>query len=72
MRTRGSMMNDVDGKKLLNLFLGALYPDDIYPSCITCRQFNDAEICKLVGKHPPAKIIVRGCEAYQDAYDIPF
>lgn len=53
----------------------AFRPDDIYPSCLTCRNFDHKpELCKIATppQRPPADIIVRGCPMYRDADEIPF
>ena len=40
-------------------------------TCLNCDNFREKqELCVLVGKRPPARIIAFGCEAYVDA--IPF
>lgn len=43
-------------------------------SCVDCQHFREreGEICTLVGRRPPARVIVNGCEAYKDEDDIPF
>ncbi len=39
-------------------------------NCITCCEFDkDRDICKLANAKPPATIIVKGCELWDD---IPF
>lgn len=38
-------------------------------TCLTCRYFQDDEICSEAGRRPPAEIIVFGCPKFDD---IPF
>ncbi len=40
-------------------------------NCLNCEHFvNDSQECSLVGKMPPPKIAVRGCEKFLEL--IPF
>ena len=40
-------------------------------NCVNCENFDiDTEFCKLVKARPPASILVRGCEKYEEL--IPF
>lgn len=46
---------------------------DYFQTCITCDRWNnEKEICSLVDKRPPAKIIADGCSSYLDIDCIPF
>lgn len=50
-------------------------PLDIHPTCITCRNFDKrTEYCCIAKppQRPPAEIIARGCQAYDDVDEIPF
>ncbi len=40
-------------------------------TCVDCLHFNSAsEECDLYHQRPPARIIARGCDSFED--DIPF
>lgn len=42
-----------------------------FQSCITCDKFDEKEeLCTLFKTKPPAKVIVYGCEKWEDK--IPF
>jgi hypothetical protein len=43
-----------------------------FQSCINCEHFTKDERCKLFNARPPAKIIVLGCEKWQDKNQIPY
>ncbi len=49
-------------------------PANLVKSCLSCDHFNEqTEICKLVNKRPPAKVIAFACEKYDNIDDdIPF
>ena len=42
------------------------------PSCVSCEHFDlEAQVCnKFNNIRPPARVIVEGCEAYEES--IPF
>lgn len=45
----------------------------IYISCLNCINFKEEkEICGLVNKRPPARVIAYGCEHWEDIDTIPF
>lgn len=46
----------------------------IYRSCINCINFREHqnEICGLANQRPPAKVIVFGCQMWEDKDEIPF
>ena len=36
-------------------------------SCLVCKNFNEEkELCKLYNQRPPVRIIVNGCEKFED------
>lgn len=40
-------------------------------SCLNCTNFNrETETCNLVNQRPPIEVVVKGCEAWDQA--IPF
>ena len=43
-----------------------------FQSCINCNFFSDKEICSIFNARPPAKVIVHGCERWEDKDEIPF
>lgn len=46
-----------------------------FRSCLNCRHWGAGnEICALVGRRPPATVIVSGCEQHSDTDpdEIPF
>ncbi len=47
---------------------------NIYRNCMNCINFREyqGEVCGLVMKRPPAKIIVNSCEQWEDKDEIPF
>lgn len=45
--------------------------EDSFPSCINCINFQEStETCVLVNARPPARVLARGCESWEE--DIPF
>lgn len=64
------------GPELLKLMAYAYAQSDVQRSCINCHHFDQSlptlEVCKKFQKRPPATIIVNGCDAHDDVYDIPF
>lgn len=44
-----------------------------FQNCLNCLNFNEkSEICKLYNAKPPARVIVYGCEKFDDISEIPF
>lgn len=45
-----------------------------YQNCLKCLNFDEKpnEICRLYDMRPPAKVIVYGCDKFEDGSDIPF
>lgn len=71
------------GKYELQSKLAQLIPDIIkeatpknmlFQSCIVCEHFQENEVCKLFNVRPPARIIVFGCDKFEETadFDIPF
>lgn len=48
----------------------------LFQSCIVCEHFGENEICAKYNVRPPARIIVFGCQNYEESShiddDIPF
>jgi len=48
----------------------------MFQSCLVCEHFQENEVCKMFNVHPPARIIVFGCEKFKESHavddDIPF
>lgn len=45
----------------------------LYQCCLNCENFVEkTELCSLVNKRPPAKIIVYSCEHWSERDQIPF
>lgn len=45
----------------------------IYTSCINCVNFREqSELCGLAMQRPPARVIVFGCDYWEDKDQIPF
>lgn len=48
----------------------------LFRSCIVCEHFGENEICSQYNVRPPARIIVFGCQSYEETShvddDIPF
>jgi hypothetical protein len=72
----GIIMTDFKAKMRAEVKLAVLSILDQYTypfqSCINCEHFTEDEKCKLFNTRPPAKIIVLGCEKWQDKDGIPF
>lgn len=48
----------------------ANYP---FQTCLFCVSFNEErKLCARYNEYPPAKIIVFGCDKFDDVADIPF
>jgi hypothetical protein len=39
-------------------------------NCVTCEHFNEKELCLFYNARPPATVIVKGCDKYEN--EIPF
>lgn len=60
---------------LCNIIRSAMEKDHnyLYQCCLNCENFHEGKnICLLVNKTPPAKIITFGCEKWVDRDEIPF
>lgn len=58
-------------RHLLAQLVHVVSAERLRPSCITCENFDEpAEICRLAGTRPPARVIVAGCPAFME--NIPF
>jgi hypothetical protein len=48
----------------------------LFQSCIVCEHFGENEICSRYNVRPPARIIVFGCQHYEESShidgDVPF
>jgi hypothetical protein len=56
--------------RLLERISNAIEAEGILRNCTTCFYWQDtSETCGLYKQRPPAKIIVNGCESYDE---IPF
>lgn len=48
----------------------------LFQSCIVCEHFGENEICSRYNVRPPARIIVFGCQNYEESShidgDVPF
>lgn len=45
----------------------------IYQCCLNCENFVEkTELCLLVNKRPPVRILTYGCEAWIERDTIPF
>jgi hypothetical protein len=48
----------------------------LFQSCIVCEHFGENEVCSRYNVRPPARIIVFGCQHYEESShiddDIPF
>lgn len=60
--------------RIFNAVQTEIEKENIYRSCMNCINFREhqGEICGLVMKRPPAKIIVNSCEHWEDRDSIPF
>jgi len=46
--------------------------NSLYQSCLSCEHFQEkSELCLLVKKRPPVRVLVYGCEKWLER-DIPF
>lgn len=59
-------------KAIEDVILNADYKDIPFQTCIMCKKFNENEVCVKYNVRPPARIIVFGCQFFDDAGDIPF
>jgi len=56
--------------QLFNRFIDACYAEGWFRNCTGCMHWNaESETCKKFNVRPPAKVIVKGCEEYDE---IPF
>ena len=71
MKPKVRQITAIEVKALLNkIFVQHDYP---FQNCLNCLNFRvETEICGLCNMRPPAKIIVYGCDLYEDKEDIPF
>ena len=61
-------------KAVEDVILNADYKDIPFQTCIMCMHFNENEICAKYNVRPPARIIVFGCQFFENDpdFDIPF
>jgi hypothetical protein len=74
-RLRSPYTMDAHAATLGNMmvkWLETVEPSDIWVGCISCRHFEGDRICMLAKVQPPASVILKGCERYEDAVEIPF
>lgn len=46
---------------------------DPFQSCLTCTHFTEnTQFCKRWDARPPPRVIVYGCDEYDDISEIPF
>ena len=44
-----------------------------FQSCLNCKAFSEEkELCLKYNQRPPVRVIVFGCNSYEDISDIPF
>jgi hypothetical protein len=73
--------NNLDSRKEMIATIGVMFERaDIYASCFTCTWMEDKSgeaggqlfWCRKWKQFPPLKVIVNGCESYDDNDEIPF
>ncbi len=63
-------MRDFEFNSLVEKLRNALEQEGVFRNCTNCANWIDnKEICNKFKERPPVKIIVKGCEFYDD---IPF
>lgn len=56
---------------LLEKLADVVMAERFRPTCLNCENFNEpAELCRLAGQRPPARVIVTGCPKFSEL--IPF
>jgi hypothetical protein len=65
------LLGDAMGALLVSVF-EKIGHDKIFRSCATCRNWIEGAGCKVYHALPPVKIIVCGCDKYDDNAEIPF
>lgn len=64
-------MISVEQKQLTFRLIMELIEDKAYHNCVNCANFDlPNDICDKAGIRPPTKVIVVGCEKWEDI--IPF
>lgn len=67
--------------EMMSEWLNSVDPVDIWPTCETCSKMGkDSRTCELFKAQPPVRVVVRGCDKYEDRRpniraiddDIPF
>jgi hypothetical protein len=69
-----------EGIKMLGALMGAslqfslekVGQINVFRSCASCRNWQEGAGCKKFQALPPVAIIVEGCDAYDDNFEIPF
>lgn len=57
----------------LQSWLAETDPVSLWQTCATCLFLGkDDRTCSKFGKQPPVSVVVKGCDFYDDNYDIPF
>lgn len=73
LRDIGSIeLNNKIKQAVNDVITKADYRDIPFQTCIMCKNFNENEICAKYNVRPPARIIVFGCQLFDDGQDIPF
>lgn len=68
MQTRSEALNEI-GKVISETIIKVL--DNNLRSCINCINFIEkTELCNIYKQRPPARIIAKACEQWED--NIPF
>lgn len=58
---------------LVNAIATQLERSYMYQCCLNCEHFKEkTEMCLLANQRPPARVIVYGCNSWQDLDSIPF
>jgi len=69
MQTRSEALNEI-AKVITETIIKVL--DNNLRSCLNCSRFNESrEACNLYQARPPAKVIAKGCEKW-DEINVPF